>query len=306
MKLHGIIPALITPFDEYENVDFDGFCEMLDFVIDAGVHAVFVSGSTGESYAMSVDERIELTGLAIRHIAGKVPVGAGTGANSTRDVVRLCVAAEESGCDYVSVITPTFITPSVDQLYDHFAAAAETVSIPILLYGNPARTQNRLPASLVARLARAYPNIRGIKDSSGDLQQFAAYVRECPEGFWSIMGNDAMVLAGLQYGAVGAICATANIVPGVLVQLYESFMAGDIEEALHHQKLIIPLREAFALGSFPAMLKHATRMLGLPSGRPRRPIGWLTTAQEEHLVPVLESLGCQIVNRCIQSEIGAK
>ncbi len=294
MQLHGIIPALITPFADDEELDLDGLRWMLDYVIEAGVHAVFVSGSTGEAYAMSVDERIRVFEVAAEHVAGRVPVGAGTGANTTRDAVHLSQAAEAAGCDYVSIITPSFITPSVEELYDHFAAAAEAMKLPALLYGNPARTNNPLLTQLVARLARDYANIKGIKDSTGDLQQFAAYIRECPDDFWTIMGRDSLVLAGLQYGGVGAICATANIVPEVLVGIYDCFQAGDMQEALRLQRLINPLREAFSLGSFPAMIKHAVKLLGRPGGVLRRPLTWLSESDEARLIPILRSLGCQI------------
>jgi len=294
MQLHGIIPALITPFGEDEELDLDGVRRMLDYTIEAGVHAVFVSGSTGEAYAMSLDERIRLFECAVEHVGKRVPVGAGTGANATRDVVRLSQAAEAAGCDYVSIITPSFITPSAEEMYEHYAAAAESVKLPVLLYGNPARTNNPLPTGLVARLARDYPNIKGIKDSTGDLQQFAGYVRECPEDFWTIMGRDSMVVAGLQYGGVGAICGSANIVPDILVRMYEAFRSGDLEEALRLQRMVIPLREAFALGSFPAMLKHAVKLLGLPSGVLRRPLRWLNSADEAKLAAILKTLGRQV------------
>lgn len=294
MKLHGIIPALITPFSEDEELDLDGLRWMLDYVIEAGVHAIFVSGSTGEAYAMSADERIKLFEEAVKHVGGRVPLGAGTGANTTRDTVRLSQRAEAAGCDYISVITPSFITPSAPQLYQHYSAVAEAVKIPVLLYGNPQRTNNYLSTELVARLAGDHENIKGMKDSTGDLTQFASYIRECPDDFWAIMGRDSLVLAALQYGAVGAICATANIVPEVLVKLYDSFQAGNIEEALRLQRLIVPLRQAFALGSFPAMIKHAVKLLGRRGGPPRRPIGWLTRSEEEKLIPILKDLGCKL------------
>ena len=294
MQIHGIIPALITPFAEDEQVSVDGVRGMLDFVIEGGVHSVFVSGSTGEAYAMSVEERIRLFEVASTHVAGQVPVGAGTGANTTRDVVSLCRAAEAAGCDYVSILTPCFITPSVAELYDHFSAAAEAVRLPVLLYSNPARTTNPLPTALVARLARDQANIRGIKDSSGDLHQFAAYIRECPDEFWAIMGRDSLVLASLHYGGVGAICATANLVPEVLVRIYDCFQAGNLEEALRLQRLVNPLREAFSLGSFPAMIKHAAKLLGRPAGMLRRPLTWLSASDEEKLIPILKSLGCKL------------
>ncbi len=294
MQLHGIIPALVTPFDAQEELDLDSLRWMLDYVIEAGVHAVFVSGSAGEAFAMSIPERIKVFETTVQHVAGCVPVGAGTGATTTRDVVTLCRAAEAAGCDYVSIITPSFIKPSAEELYDHFAAAAESVTLPVLLYGNPARTNISLPAELVARLARDYPNIKGIKDSSGDLQLFAAYIRECPSDFRAIMGRDSLVLAALMYGGVGAISATANIVPQVLVKIYDSFRAGDLQEALRLQRLLNPLREAFSLGTFPAMIKHALRLLGRPGGMLRRPLKPLSSADEARLVPILRNLGCQV------------
>jgi len=214
----------------------------------------------------------------------------GTGAITTREAVALTRMAHQAGADGGSVITPYFLSPSPQELYDHFAAVADASPLPVLLYNNPGRTGGvRLDPDTVTRLA-AIPNVVGIKDSSGDLDVVARFVRSAPEGFSVLMGRDTLIFAALCCGVQGAIAATANVAPRLVVDIYERFQAGDVDAARQAQERLIPLRDAFTLGTFPGIVKDAMNLMGHRVGPARRPVHMLTGPARERLAEVLRSL----------------
>lgn len=289
--IRGIIPAAITPMAEDGALDEAGLARLLDFLIDRGVHGLFTGGTAGESWALTVEEKRRLYEWTVAHTAGRVPVYAGTGANTTREAVLLAEFAQAAGADCLSVITPYFITPSPGEMAAHFGAIAQAVDLPILLYDLPARTGNRLSVDLVFELAGRYGNIVGIKDSSGDFTQALEYIRRAPEGFRLIMGRDSLIFAALTHGAAGAIAASANVAPELGVGIYERFLAGDLDAALDFQKRLAPLRQAFALGTHPAMLKAGAELIGLQAGPPRPPVSRLAGKDLQALEQVLKGVG---------------
>ncbi|MGQ9630160.1 MAG: 4-hydroxy-tetrahydrodipicolinate synthase [bacterium] len=293
-KLEGIIPAVVTPFDSNEELNEEGLRTILNFLIDKGVHGLFVVGSTGEFWALTNEEKKRIYDVSVDCVGGRVPLCVGTCANTTREVIDLSRYAERAGADYVSILTPSFIKPSDEELFAHYAAVAEAVDIPILLYSNPSRTGIPLSTKLVASLAERYSNIVGIKDSSGDLTQTTEYIRRCPEGFKVIAGMDTLIFATLVHGGVGAIAASANIVPEIVVGIYENFKRGDLSKALEFQNRLAPLRIAFSLGSFPVVLKEGAEIIGLPAGPARRPIGPMKPEKREELRRIIASLGCDV------------
>ena len=292
--IKGIIPAMVTPFNEDESLNEDGLRIVIDRLIDKGVHGIFTIGSTGEFWAMSVEEKRRVYEITVEATGKRVPVYLGTCANTTAEAVVLSEYAQEAGAECISVLTPSFIRPTDDELFDHYAAIAKSVDIPVLLYGNPARTGVPLSTALVARLASAFENIVGIKDSTGDLTQSMEYVLKCPKDFKLIMGRDTLIFAALMHGAAAAIAASANVAPEIAVGIYENFVAGDLEEALRFQRKLAPLRLAFTLGSFPVVLKEGAEMVGLPAGPARPPIGPMTPENREQLRRILIELDCDV------------
>ena len=166
--IKGVIPALITPMNDDESLSRAGLKTLIDGVIDAGVHGVFTCGTAGEFWAMTTDEKQRVFEWTVEFTDGRVPVYVGTSANSTAEAIELARIAESAGATCLSVLTPAFITPGEDEMFRHYAGVAESTELPILLYNLPARTGNALSLSLVDRLHRRFPNIVGIKDSSGD------------------------------------------------------------------------------------------------------------------------------------------
>ena len=211
MKLSGIIPPVVTPMAADQEVDLAGLRRQIDFQIGHGVHGIFVLGTTGEFYALDEAEKQAVVAAAVGHVTGRLPVFAGTGAETTREVVRLTRMAEKEGASGVSVITPYFIKPTQAELYDHFRRVAESTALPVVLYNNPATCGGlSIEPETVARLAEV-PNIVGIKDSSGDLQNTIEILRCTPRDSFAVLnGRDTLILAALAAGAAGAIPASAT------------------------------------------------------------------------------------------------
>jgi len=294
LQPRGMIIPLLTPFQEDGSLDEQALRRLARRLIAAGVHGLFPAGSTGEFFALSQEERCRVIEIVIEEAAGQVPVYAGTGAISTREAIQLTRAAETLGADAVVVITPFYLAPSQDELYAHYAAIAESTSLPVIPYNNPGRTGgvNLAPAT-VARLA-AIDNLVGIKDSSGNLAQTAEYVSETPNDFAVFQGRDDLFFPSLAMGAVGGVAATGNVAPELVVELYEAFIAGDWERARAAQIKLSLLRRALSLGTFPSVLKAAMGMIGEPVGPPRGPVAPLSEAQHDALREVLTRMGLTV------------
>ena len=253
MEFHGVIPAIFTAFNADETLDIGALYALVDKLVGDGVHGVFVVGSQGEYYALdAAEKRLAMKG-AVRAASRRVPVFAGTGANTNREAVELTRFAEAVGADAVSVLTPSYIAPGQEELYQRFHDVAASTRSPVLLYSSPGRTGVNVSASLVARLARI-DNIVGIKDSSGDLSVTAAYIAAAPPGFRVFARCGTLLFATLQHGGIGVVSACGNVVARHLVQFYAACKACDIESARSIQQELAPLREVFSLGTFPAAI----------------------------------------------------
>lgn len=283
---HGIIPAMVTPLTQDDALNEPALRRLTNHLIDGGSHGLFAVGSQGEFWALSAEEKQRVWEVVVDETNGRTPVYAGTAAVTTREAIMLTQMAEKAGVDAVSILTPFFLSPTDDELFDHYRAIAEATALPIVLYTNPARTGVKISPGLLARLAEI-ENIVGIKDSSGDLQLTAQYVRVVPDDFAVLMGRDTLILAGLLYGAKGSIAATANVQPALVVDIYERFVAGDLEGAKFAQEALAPLRLAFTWGTFPVVIKEALDLMGMEGGPARAPVGAMTPEQRERLKQVL-------------------
>lgn len=291
MNIHGIIPPVATPMQANEDLDLPRLREVLDSLIGAGVHGVFVLGTNSEFYALDEREKQEVIATAVAHVRGRVPVFAGTGAETTREVVRLTRMAEHEGADGVSVITPYFIAPNQQEIYDHYRRVAEATKLPILLYNNPSTCGGlKIDVDTVARLAEI-PNILGIKDSSGDLQNTADYLRVVPDRFAVMQGRDTLIYPALALGVRGAVPATANIAPELCIAIYETFRRGDHAASLAAQRKLHPVRVSLTLGTAPGGVKAALAMLGRSIGPSRAPIAPLSPEKRQKMRAALVQAG---------------
>ena len=275
MELRGIIPPVATPMQANEDLDLPRLRWFLDHLIDAGVHGIFVLGTNSEFYALDETEKHEVIATAVEHVRGRVPVFAGTGAETTREAVRLTRMAEREGVQGVSVITPYFIAPSQQEIFDHYRRIAECTALPVMLYNNPSTCGGlKIDVDTVARLAEV-PNIVGVKDSSGDLQNTCEFIRVVPPRFSVLMGRDTLIFHALVSGARGAVPATGNIAPRLLVEIYETFARGDLAGSLAAQRRLNPIRLALTLGTAPGGVKAALGVLGMSIGPCRSPVAGL-------------------------------
>jgi 4-hydroxy-tetrahydrodipicolinate synthase len=291
MHIHGIIPPVATPMQPNEDLDLPGLRWFLDELIAAGVHGVFVLGTNSEFYALDEREKQEVVATAVAHVNRRVPVFAGTGAETTREVVRLTKIAQREGADGVSVITPYFISPSQQEIADHYRRVAESTSLPVLLYNNPSTCGGvKIDVDTVARLAEV-PNIVGVKDSSGDLQNTNELIRAVPERFAVMMGRDTLIFPALLFGARGAVPATGNIAPKLLVEIYEKFRKGDLEGSKAAQLRLNPVRLALTLGTAPGGVKAALALLGRSLGPCRSPVAALPPDKQDKMRAALRQAG---------------
>jgi 4-hydroxy-tetrahydrodipicolinate synthase len=291
MQIHGIIPPVATPMQPNEDLDLPRLKSFLDELIGAGVHGAFVLGTNSEFYALDEREKQEVVATAVAHVNKRVPVFAGTGAETTREAVRLTKMAEREGADGVSVITPYFVNPSQQEIYDHYRRIAENTALPVLLYNNPATCGGvKIDVETVARLAQV-PNVLGVKDSSGDLQNTVEFIRVVPPRFAVMMGRDTLIFPALLFGARGAVPATGNIAPKLLVEIYERFRRGDLEGSKAAQLQLNPVRLALTLGTAPGGVKAALTVLGKSIGPCRAPVGALSPDKQEKMRAALRQAG---------------
>ena len=291
MKIEGIIPPVATPMKDNEDLDIPRLKWFIDHLITSGVHGIFVLGTNSEFYALDDAEKQEVIATAVAHVRGRVPVYAGTGAESTRETIRLTKMAEKEGADGVSIITPYFVIPNQQEIYDHYRRIAEATKLPVMLYNNPATCGGvKIDPDTVGRLAEI-SNILGVKDSSGDLTNTLEYLRVVPDRFSVLMGRDTLIYSALILGARGAVPATGNIAPQLLAEIYNKFTKGDLAGSLAAQKKLHPVRMALTLGTAPGGVKAALQALGLSIGPSRGPVAPLPADKMQKMRDALKAGG---------------
>ena len=291
--IHGVIPPIVTPVDSDERVLETSLREIVDHIIAGGVHGILSLGSNGEFFGLEREEQVRAASITIEQANGRVPVYLGIADISTRECVRWAKQAEEMGAQAVSILHPMFLSPNDEELYQHFKAVAEATPLPVLLYNNPDRMRCGISAGLLERLVDI-PNIVGVKESSGDMTLTAEFIRRTRDkDFKVIAGRDILILSTLVYGGVGAVASSANIVPELVVEIYDKFKAGDLQGALEAQYRLAPMRMAYNLGSFPVVTKDYMRLLGFDVGEPIRPNARTKPENMVKLQALLADLGAK-------------
>ncbi len=291
-EVKGVIPPLITPLTKDEHLDEAGLKRLLNYVIDGGVHGVFVLGSTGEFYGLEYSEKVKIVEKTIDEVNGRVPVYVGASAITTSESVKLAKMAKAAGADALSVLTPMFVSPTEDELFEHFKSVAAASDLPNLLYNNPDKTGINMSPRLVKRLA-AIDNIVGVKDTSGDITLTCEYIRQNntkDSKFAVVAGKDTMIFPVLMCGGKGCVAGTANVLPKLVVEIYNKYMQKDYEGALKAQYRLDVFRNAYSLGSFPVVPKDALNLLGINVGHPIKPITHMTEESQQKLKAILDEL----------------
>jgi 4-hydroxy-tetrahydrodipicolinate synthase len=269
-RLKGSMPALITPFRNGA-VDEEVFRKFVSWQIAEGSHGLVAVGTTGESATLSHEEHRRVIEICVEEANGRVPVIAGTGSNSTAEAISLTQHAKEVGADAALSVAPYYNKPTQEGLYRHFAAIAEAVDIPILLYNVPGRTVVDMSDETVGRLARI-ANIVGIKDATGNVARLSRERAVCGKDFRFISGDDATTLGYMAHGGHGAISVTANAAPRLCAEFQNACMQGAFERALVLQDQLIGLHDAMFCEASPAPAKYAVSLLKLCTDEVRLPI----------------------------------
>lgn len=288
--VQGIITPILTPMYEDESINFEELRNQVNRLIDAGVSGLFCFGTNGEGYIISEEEKYEVLKAVIDEVKGRVPVYAGTGCPGTKDTIRMSLKAKELGADVLSIICPYFAAANQEEIYGHYAAVAQAVDLPIVVYNIPPRTGNAVAPATIGKLAHNFKNIVGIKDSSGNFLNMQQYIEETRdrEDFSVLSGNDALIFDNLVNGGAGAIAGCSNIYPKTICGIVEKYREGKLDEALALQRSLVSLRNTFKYGNPNTMIKYATKLLGYPVGDCRAPFNSISGDGREALRKVLE------------------
>lgn len=286
----GSMVALVTPMDAQGRLDWDSLSKLVDFHLKEGTNAIVAVGTTGESATLDVNEHIEVIRHVVKQVAGRIPVIAGTGANSTREAVELTQNAKQAGADACLLVTPYYNKPTQEGLYQHFKHIAEAVDIPQILYNVPGRTSCDMKAETVIRLSKI-KNIIAIKEATGDMQRAKDILAGVSSDFLVFSGDDATAVELILLGGKGNISVTANVAPRDMADLCKAAIAGDAVTARAIHEKLMPLNKTLFIESNPIPVKWALHEMGLMPDGIRLPLTWLSESCHEPLRQALRQSG---------------
>ncbi|MBA1201416.1 4-hydroxy-tetrahydrodipicolinate synthase [Pseudomonas capeferrum] len=286
----GSMVALVTPMDAQGRLDWDSLSKLVDFHLENGTHAIVAVGTTGESATLDVEEHIKVIEFVVKQVAGRIPVIAGTGANSTREAVELTRNAKAAGADACLLVVPYYNKPTQEGLYQHFKHIAESVDIPQILYNVPGRTSCDMQAETVIRLSTV-PNIIGIKEATGDLQRAKAILDGVSEDFIVMSGDDPTAVELILLGGKGNISVTANVAPRDMADLCEAALKGEAEKARAINEKLMPLHKHLFIEANPIPVKWALVEMGLMQQGIRLPLTWLSDSCHDTVRQALRQCG---------------
>jgi 4-hydroxy-tetrahydrodipicolinate synthase len=279
----GSIVALITPMHDDGSVDYDALRRLIDWHIAEGTDCIGVVGTTGESPTVSVEEHCEIIRVAVEQAAGRVPIMAGAGANSTREAIELSQFAKKVGAHCTLQVVPYYNKPTQEGIYQHFKAIAEAVDIPQMLYNVPGRTVADMTPETALRLAHL-PGVFGIKEATGNLERAAWLIKQAPKGFHIYSGDDPTAVALMLLGGHGNVSVTANVAPKAMAELCKAAIAGDAKRAVELHMQLLPLHKHLFTEPNPIPVKWALARMGKAGHALRLPLTQLSSAAQ----PIVE------------------
>jgi len=289
MNFGQILTAMVTPFDQNDEIDFNATKNLINYLIDNGTDGLVVAGTTGESPTLTTEEKVELFKFVVEVVNGRVPVIAGTGSNNTRASISLTKLAEKTGVDGIMLVAPYYNKPSQEGLYQHFRAIAESTSLPVMLYNIPGRSVVNMSVETVVRLAQI-PNIVSIKDASGNLDAMTEIISQTPRDFSLYSGDDGLTLPVLSIGGTGVISVASHIIGNEMQMMIENFKNGKLQEAALAHRNLLPIIKALFAAPSPSPVKAALNLAGIPVGGVRLPMVPLNDEEQNALQEVLELL----------------
>ena len=285
----GTGTALITPFDKSGNIDEEALRRLVNFQEENGVDVLIPCGSTGESAMLSHEEHIHVVEI-VRDEAKRAKILAGAGSNCTSEAVMLSKGAEDLGVDGILSISPYYVKPTQEGLYQHYKAIQDAIDIPVIVYNVPGRTSTNVNVDTILRLAEL-PGIAGVKEASGNFSQIMDILANKPDNFEVLSGDDGLTLGLLCLGANGVISVASNCCPGLVSNMVRSARSGDISTAREIHERLLPLFSSLFCESNPIPIKYAMGRMGFGNGTPRLPLTELSDRGKAILDPVLDSLG---------------
>lgn len=287
----NLITAMVTPFKADLSVDYEMAAKLANYLADNGSEAVVVHGTTGESPTLTHEEEYELYRVVKKAVGNRIKIIAGTGSNSTATTIKSSQEAEKIGVDGLLVVVPYYNKPSQEGMYQHFKAVAQATKLPVIVYNIPGRCVVNMLPETVARLARDFSNIVGLKDSAASAPQTKKTAELVPPGFTIWSGDDSLALPMMKVGAVGVISVASHIAGKEIAAMIAAFHAGDIKkaEAIHNR--LMPLFNVLFITANPTPVKAALAMIGLPAGIPRLPLIEATDGEKAQVRQVLKDLG---------------
>ncbi|MCM2253833.1 MAG: 4-hydroxy-tetrahydrodipicolinate synthase [Ramlibacter sp.] len=288
----GSIVAIVTPMHEDGSLDFPRLRSLIDWHVAEGTDGIVIVGTTGESPTVSVDEHCELIRVAVEHAAGRIPVIAGTGANSTAEAVELTRFAQEAGAVAHLSVVPYYNRPSQEGLYRHFRTIAEAVELPMILYNVPGRTVADLSNDTTLRLAEI-PNVIGVKDATGSIDRACDLIERAPQGFALYSGDDMTVAAFILLGGHGTISVTANVAPRAMHEMCAAALEGNAIKAREINARLVGLHRHLFCEANPIPVKWAVEHMGLIGGGIRLPLTPLGDSLHERVRQAMRQAGIQ-------------
>jgi len=286
--IRGSIVALVTPMHENNQLDWDSLDNLIEFHLGQKTDAIVAVGTTGESATLNEQEHCEVVSRVVKKVAGRIPVIAGTGSNSTQEAINLTRKAAEAGADACLLVTPYYNKPTQQGLYLHYKSIAEAVDIPQILYNVPSRTQCDLLPETVVRLA-AVPNIIGLKEATGEVKRLDQLREGCPDGFLFYSGDDATACEFCLYGGHGVISVTANVAPRLMSEMIAAAMVGDRSRAETMNGQLADLHVQLFVESNPIPVKWAVHEMGLIPAGIRLPLTKLSACLEKTVREAMQS-----------------
>lgn len=288
MMFKGSGVAITTPFDSNGDIDFDAFGKHIDFLIENQTDAIVVCGTTGEASTMTVEEHIETVSYCVKRVAKRVPVIAGCGSNNTSKTVDLALKCQDVGVDGLLVVTPYYNKTSYNGLIAHFAAVDSAVSIPIMLYNVPSRTNMNITPKIAKELAKL-PNVVAIKDACGDIGQITLLSKECDLDIYT--GNDDQVTATMAVGGVGVVTVAGNILPKQMHDMTHEFLNGNVKKSLEIQHEILDVINNLFIEVNPIPVKKALALMGMMENNLRLPLVPITEENGKVLESEMKKIG---------------
>lgn len=286
--IQGSMVALVTPMNADNSLDWASLHKLVDWHLEQGTHAIVAVGTTGESATLSVEEHLAVVKKVVDQVNGRIPVIAGTGANSTAEAVELTQAAKDAGVDACLLVTPYYNKPTQEGLFLHHQHVARAVAIPQILYNVPGRTGVDMKTETALRIARVQ-HIIGIKEATGDLARAKDLIEQAPEGFAIISGDDATAVELILLGGKGDISVTANVVPRDIATMCELALVGKAQEARAINQRLLALHDAMFVESNPIPVKWAVEQLGLIQSGIRLPLTRLSEQFQPQVAAAIKS-----------------